>query len=104
METHTEVIVATCPHPRCFNAKPCSVHTASTKSPYTYRWQQARKRFLREHPTCEYCKPRVTLATVVDHRIPHRGDTQLFWDQRNWMASCKACHDRKTATEDRTSA
>jgi 5-methylcytosine-specific restriction protein A len=33
---------------------------------------------------------------VVDHIIPHRGDQYLFWDQENWQALCKDCHDRKT--------
>ena len=39
-------------------------------------------------------------ATVVDHIIPHRGDQKLFWDQNNWQALCKSCHDKKTLTED----
>jgi 5-methylcytosine-specific restriction protein A len=72
---------------------------------YTYRWQQASKRFLAEHPLCqcEDCgagSKRVTLATVVDHRTPHRGDERLFWDESNWQAMAKQCHDAKTATED----
>jgi 5-methylcytosine-specific restriction protein A len=37
---------------------------------------------------------------VVDHRIPHRGDKRLFWDQSNWQSMSKTCHDRKTATAD----
>lgn len=32
---------------------------------------------------------------------PHRGDQKLFWDESNWQALCKPCHDRKTWTEDR---
>ena len=38
----------------------------------------------------------LTPATVVDHVIPHRGDQKLFWDEDNWQALCKSCHDRKT--------
>jgi 5-methylcytosine-specific restriction protein A len=37
---------------------------------------------------------------VVDHIVPHRGREQLFWDESNWQALCKACHDRKTGEED----
>ncbi|WP_260427988.1 hypothetical protein [Burkholderia stagnalis] len=37
---------------------------------------------------------------MVDHRIPHRGDPALFWDQSNWCAMSKPCHDAKTARED----
>jgi 5-methylcytosine-specific restriction protein A len=25
----------------------------------------------------------------------------LFWDEDNWQALCKPCHDRKTAVEGR---
>ena len=40
-------------------------------------------------------------AAVVDHIIPHRGDEKMFWDEANWQALCKRCHDKKTMTEDR---
>jgi 5-methylcytosine-specific restriction protein A len=39
-------------------------------------------------------------ATVVDHKIPHKGDMKLFWDRSNWQSLCKCHHDIKTATED----
>ena len=26
----------------------------------------------------------MTLATAVNHRTAHRGDTKLFWDRKNW--------------------
>jgi 5-methylcytosine-specific restriction protein A len=39
-------------------------------------------------------------AQVVDHKVPHRGDTVLFWEHTNWQSLCKRCHDMKTATED----
>jgi 5-methylcytosine-specific restriction protein A len=51
-------------------------------------------------PDCQEGKIRLTPATVVDHRIPHKGDKQLFWDSTNWQAMSKPCHDRKTARED----
>jgi 5-methylcytosine-specific restriction protein A len=65
---------------------------------YNYRWQQARKVFLVEHPLCECpeCdagRKRVRRAVVVDHKRPHRGDAVLFWDVSNWQALAKACHD-----------
>lgn len=70
---------------------------------YTKRWQTASKSFLLHHPFCVRCRQqgRLTPATVVDHIIPHRGDQKLFWDESNWQALCKPCHDRKTWTEDR---
>jgi 5-methylcytosine-specific restriction protein A len=40
---------------------------------------------------------RVTVATLVDHVVPHRGDIDLFWDElHNWQSLCAACHARKT--------
>jgi 5-methylcytosine-specific restriction endonuclease McrA len=77
----------------------------STERGYTYRWQQASKAFLGVHPLCQCpdCddgRKRVTLATVVDHIIPHRGDMVLFWDsEHNWQSMSKPCHDRKTQRE-----
>jgi 5-methylcytosine-specific restriction protein A len=72
---------------------------------YGYRWQVASKAFLRAHPLCECpeCqggKVRVLIADVVDHRVPHKGDMQLFWNQANWQPMHHDCHNKKTATED----
>ena len=72
---------------------------------YGNAWRKAREGYLRSHPLCECpdCdagRKRVTPATVVDHRVPHRGDQVLFWDRNNWQAMSKPCHDRKTATQD----
>jgi 5-methylcytosine-specific restriction endonuclease McrA len=36
---------------------------------------------------------RLTVATVVDHIVPHKGDQALFWDHANWQSLCKRCHD-----------
>ena len=33
--------------------------------------------------------------------MPHRSDPVLFWDEANWAALCKRCHDAKTAREGR---
>ena len=69
---------------------------------YSAAWQRARAGFLRSHPLCMECTKdgSVGLATVVDHVVPHKGDTALFWDSDNWQGLCKPHHDRKTATED----
>lgn len=76
----------------------------STKRGYGYRWQKASKAFLKLHPLCQCdeCKTlgRVRESTVVDHKIPHKGNKVLFWDRSNWQAMAKTCHDRKTATQD----
>jgi len=79
-----------------------AVRLSTTERGYGTRWQKARLTFLRRQPLCAECKRRggVTLARIVDHVIPHRGDQDLFWDTSNWQALCKRCHDTKTAGED----
>ncbi len=66
---------------------------------YDAQWQVARIVFLAAQPLCVICEAegRSTLATVVDHVIPHRGDPVVFWDEANWQPLCKPCHDAKTA-------
>ena len=78
---------------------------SSNKRLYGYKWQKASKAFIKAHPLCQCddCKEgelRVKPSEVVDHKIPHGGDLKLFWDSSNWQAMSKACHDKKTATED----
>lgn len=75
---------------------------SSAKRGYGVAWRRARLAFLADHPLCEECRRegRLTPATVVDHITPHKGNRELFWDEKNWQALCKRCHDRKTAKED----
>lgn len=106
-----------CKHPGCgklvsYGQKYCDEHKAlhpeytraASRRGYGSKWQRASKAFLRENPLCEECKRngKYVQATVVDHKTPHRGNQELFWDKRNWQALCKPCHDRKTGTEDST--
>ncbi len=68
---------------------------------YDRKWQKARRSFLDRNPLCRHCmdKEIITAANVVDHIKRHEGCLNLFWDQSNWQALCKTCHDRKTAAE-----
>ncbi len=101
-----------CKYPSCpelTDKKFCDKHKktygrrSAKERGYDSRWRIARKRFLKENPLCLECikDNRLVEATVVDHIIPHRGDKSLFWDESNWQALCKSCHDRKTMTTDR---
>jgi len=74
----------------------------AAKRGYGSKWQKARKTHLAKNPLCVHClaKGFVVAATVVDHRIPHKGDQKLFWDTSNWDSCCKTCHDTKTAKYD----
>lgn len=61
------------------------------------RWQDMRRTQLKREPFCE-CphhagradRPR---AGVVDHKVPHRGDSKLFFDANNLQSMAKECHD-----------
>ncbi|MBN1224156.1 MAG: HNH endonuclease [Candidatus Aminicenantes bacterium] len=55
---------------------------------YGSKWRVARKEYLRRNPLCVECHGERILkaATVVDHIIPHKGDSGLFWDESNWQA------------------
>ena len=70
---------------------------------YDAQWRKARADYLAQHPLCCNCKSEgcIVAANVVDHIIPHKGDSVLFWDVSNWQALCEPCHNRKTATHDR---
>jgi 5-methylcytosine-specific restriction endonuclease McrA len=58
---------------------------------YDTAWEKARRGFLAKHPFCEHC--RQNAATIVHHKIPHRGDRLKFWNRANWQAVCQPCHD-----------
>ena len=99
-----------CNYPNCPNVTVkdyCEEHSnyrqSKKSSLYNYQWRKARERFLVLHPFCECdeCKRgKPQLATVVDHKIPHKGDKKLFWDQTNWQAMSEPHHNRKTARQD----
>lgn len=76
---------------------------SSHKRGYDRNWRKARAEFLSLNPLC-VCKgsePRCNqVATVVDHKIPHKGDMRAFWVRSNWQSMSKVCHDIKTATKD----
>lgn len=74
----------------------------SAKRLYNTEWKKQRTAFLIENPFCAECRKsnQLVAAIVVDHRVPHRGNTELFWDKTNWQSLCKHHHDRKTATYD----
>lgn len=67
---------------------------------YTRAWETESKLFLAYHPVC--AAPGCTsLATLVDHIIPHKGDTALFWDRANWQPLCTHCHNSTKQRQER---
>lgn len=73
-----------------------SFGSAPRSSLYNYTWQKERAAFLLLNPFCIDCSVRdlVVKATIVDHKIPHKENLELFWDRDNWQPLCKPCHDR----------
>jgi 5-methylcytosine-specific restriction protein A len=66
---------------------------------YGREWQKIRNLFIKQNPLCVKCKAkRLTVpAKEIDHILPKSkggGD-----EVSNLQALCKACHSRKTATE-----
>lgn len=62
-------------------------------------WRTLRARVLLEEPRCPGRGDGLAcgLDTVdVDHRVPHRGDANLFFDRANLQAFCHRCHAAKT--------
>lgn len=66
-------------------------------------WQSIRSHQLAIHPLCAMCEAagQVTVATVCDHIIPHKGDWHRFINGP-FQSLCKLCHDRHKQSEDRT--
>ena len=103
-----------CKHPGCAALIPhgqmyCEEHKPlytkdrahAAERGYGAKWQRERRKFLESNPFCVKCyeEGHITMATVVDHIVPHRGDHYLMWSDTNWQALCKPCHDKKTGSE-----
>lgn len=61
----------------------------------TARWKRLRRiTFLRDLYQCQMCN-RIegnTSKLVADHKVPHRGRPELFWDENNLWTLCNRCH------------
>ena len=67
----------------------------------TARWQRLRLKVLeRDGYVCQQTgvalvgKHPAPDSPVVDHKVPHRGNPDLFWDEGNLQAVSKLWHDR----------
>jgi 5-methylcytosine-specific restriction enzyme A len=54
-------------------------------------WKRRRILQLTFHPLCALC-PSPTVATVVDHVVPHEGDPTSFYTGE-LQSLCEACHN-----------
>ena len=76
--------------------------TASERG-YGWKWQKARLAYLKAHPLCVVCQAEgvVKAADTVDHKVPHKGDRELFWDADNWQSLCAEHHNREKQRQER---
>lgn len=74
----------------------------SSQRGYGYAWQKAREGYLSHHPLCVMCmgEGRAIPATVVDHKVAHRGDQGIFWDKSNWQSLCATHHSSHAQKRD----
>jgi 5-methylcytosine-specific restriction protein A len=73
----------------------------------TKRWADLKRSvFVRDNYTCqrtgELCSGRYPApnSPVANHKVPHRGDPTLFWDERNIETVTKAVHDKLIQAEE----
>jgi 5-methylcytosine-specific restriction enzyme A len=61
-------------------------------------WKALRNRQLQGEPMCRMCKANgvLTVATVCDHIIPHKGDLKKFWEGP-FQSLCDKCHNSDKA-------
>lgn len=67
----------------------------------TARWQRLRLNvLLRDGYVCQATGVALigvypsANSPVVDHKVPHRGDAGLFWDEKNLQSVAKGYHDK----------
>jgi 5-methylcytosine-specific restriction enzyme A len=60
----------------------------------TQRWRKRAQAQLRNEPLCAMCakEGRIVAAEIADHVIPHKNNTDLFWDGA-LQSLCKRHHD-----------
>jgi 5-methylcytosine-specific restriction protein A len=61
----------------------------------TSRWRLLRAEQLAASPHCLFCRRggQLTVATKVDHAVPHRGNEQRFFDDANLISLCRRHYD-----------
>jgi 5-methylcytosine-specific restriction protein A len=60
------------------------------------RWKRIARQQLMAEPLCRMCAARglLTPATVVDHVIPHKGNSEAFWSGE-LQSVCNPCHQSR---------
>lgn len=70
------------------------------------RWRHPkyglRRHILDRDPWCARCalKGIVTHSDTVNHKVAHKGDPELFWDEANLEGVCSPCHSSDIQKEE----
>lgn len=72
----------------------------------TKAWRLLREEvFVRDKYTCQRKEcGRLIIdrkQCIAHHKLPHKGNEQLFWSKDNLETVCKPCHDGPIASEER---
>jgi 5-methylcytosine-specific restriction endonuclease McrA len=75
---------------------------------HSARWQSLRQQVLeRDLYTCQHTgvilsgKAPAPNSAVVHHKVPHKGDPELFWNPANLESVAKSWHDSEAQREER---
>ena len=66
-------------------------------------WRQLRASHLRTNPLCVKCEEEgiANPGNTVDHRVPHKGNMELFLDPTNFDTLCATHHSSTKQMEER---
>jgi 5-methylcytosine-specific restriction endonuclease McrA len=80
-----------------------SEHEAYAKLYNTKVWKANRRQQLEREPLCYLCLMlgKTVAATVANHKVPHKGDWELFADPDNLESVCKLHHDALIQKQER---
>jgi len=78
-------------------------HVLYKTSRWTHRTRGLRARCLkRDEYRCALClRTEASHRLVAHHRVPHRGNEELFFDLNNLQTLCQPCHDSITTSRER---
>ena len=66
----------------------------------TVKWQNLKKEVLRNQSYCNRCGITNSIVQLdIHHKIPPKGNEELFFDIENCIPLCKTCHRIITAKE-----
>lgn len=76
--------------------------------PYRYLYKSARWKVMRikkrqANPLCErhLARGQIVRMTQVHHKIPHRGNRDLFFDEDNLESLCDSCHNSEAQQQEK---